>query len=35
MNADGTWRDRWDLFKLGLLKRLAAPVFRKRMAPRG
>jgi hypothetical protein len=29
--ADGTLRDRWYLWKLGLLRRLAAPLFRRRM----
>jgi hypothetical protein len=31
--ADGTLADRWTMWKLGLLKRLAAPVFRRRMRP--
>jgi len=29
--ADGTMADRWYMWKLGLLRRLAAPVFRRRM----
>jgi hypothetical protein len=29
--ADGTLADRWYMWKLGLLRRLAAPVFRRRM----
>ncbi|MFQ5843562.1 MAG: radical SAM protein [Planctomycetota bacterium] len=33
--ADGSWRDRWYLFRLGLLRRLAAPAFRRRMARTG
>jgi hypothetical protein len=32
--ADGTWRDRLYLAKLGLLRRLARPAFRRRLAPR-
>ena len=31
--ADRTWRDSWYLFRLGLLRRLAARHFRRRMAP--
>lgn len=31
--ADGTFADRWYMWKLGLLRRLAAPVFRRRMRP--
>ncbi|HEX5135900.1 MAG TPA: radical SAM protein [Planctomycetota bacterium] len=31
--ADGTFKDRWYMWKLGLLRRLAAPVFRRRMRP--
>ncbi|MHC4547388.1 MAG: radical SAM protein [Planctomycetota bacterium] len=33
--ADRTWRDRWYGAKLGLLRHLAAPRFRRRMAARG
>jgi hypothetical protein len=31
--ADGTFADRWYMWKLGLLRRLARPVFRRRMRP--
>jgi len=31
--ADGTLRDRWYVWKLGLLRKLAAPVFKRRMRP--
>ena len=33
--SDGTIADRWYLWKLGLLRRLAAPVFRRRMRAAG
>lgn len=33
--ADGTWKDRWYMAKLGILRRLAAPVFRRKMRRQG
>jgi len=32
--SDWTWRDRWYAFRLGVKKRMAAPVFRRRMRAR-
>ena len=29
--AEGTWRDRWYLARLGILRKLASPLFRRRM----